>query len=64
MKKGEAGFTVLELLIAIIAIFGSIGYITNIYKLFQMSMSPITAEWTFRCIGIVAPPVGAIMGFF
>jgi hypothetical protein len=40
-----------------------IGYIANAYKLTDCDFdSPYKAE-TFRVIGIVIPPVGAVMGF-
>lgn len=44
-------------------VLGIIGYIANIYKLTDCDFdAPYKAE-TFRVVGIVIPPVGAVMGF-
>lgn len=58
------GYTVIELLFALIGPFLVIGWCINIWKLFSMVYDPVTGEMILRIIGIFAVPFGGIMGWF
>ena len=62
MKK-QQGFTLMEFVIVLIAVFGVGGWIANIVKLVSMTLDPITALVIVRAIGIFVPPLGAVLGY-
>ncbi|HJV73145.1 MAG TPA: hypothetical protein VJ654_02900 [Noviherbaspirillum sp.] len=66
MKK-QNGFTSIEGIIVlfylIVIIGGGYGWIANIVKLFNADFTRITGALVLRCIGIVAAPLGAVMGY-
>lgn len=41
-----------------------IGWCMNIWKIAMALNEPITGLFVFRCIGVVAAPIGAILGYF
>lgn len=56
----DTGFTVLVIAFWIAALFG---YVANIYKLTKCDFdTPLKAE-VIRVIGIVVPPMGAVIGY-
>lgn len=62
--KLQKGFTMLELTIVLVTVFGIGGWIANIVKLVGMNFSdPITVELVLRAIGIPMIPLGIVMGF-
>ena len=63
--KNQKGFTLIALLIAIVAIILPLagGYIANIVKIARYDFaSPYKAEF-IRGVGVVMPPVGGVLGF-
>lgn len=62
MKK-QAGFTVVEILVAIIVLVGIGGWIANIVKLVGSNFDPITGMVVVRAIGVFVAPLGAVLGF-
>lgn len=70
MRKNQKGFTIIELFIVIITIFGAIGWVWNIVKIVAMTHAmtngfsdPHILMFIFRCIGVPFLPLGAILGF-
>jgi hypothetical protein len=65
--KRNIGNTVVSLagLIGMVAILvlPVVGYVKNIISLVQLDFEPSYKAEIFRVAGIVAPPVGVIMGF-
>lgn len=61
MKSNQDGYTLGELLVFIVMIFGFIGYVMNIFKL--MNISEIGMEFIVRVIGVLTG-AGAIIGYF
>lgn len=62
MKK-QLGFTVVELVVALVALLGFGGWIANIVKLVGSNFDPITGMVVARAIGIFVAPLGAVLGF-
>jgi prepilin-type N-terminal cleavage/methylation domain-containing protein len=62
--KKQFGFTVIELVVAVIVLAGAGGYIANIVKLVGLLDGSVTAWLVARAVGIFAFPLGAILGFF
>lgn len=61
--KRQKGFSVVELLVVIVAIVGGIGWCMNAYKITQCDFdAPYKAE-AIRAVGIFMPPVGAVVGY-
>lgn len=61
--KNQQGYTIFELLFVIVGFFGVVGWFLNIYKLFGMTITPITMELIIRVIGLFTP-VGCVIGYF
>lgn len=63
MKSNEkAGCIITSLVFAFwIAAVG--GWIINIFKLTNMTLNPVTMELILRILGILAAPLGAVMGY-
>lgn len=59
----QKGFSVIELMIAVIMVVGTFGWVWNIIKLVGMTFTPVTIELILRICGVVLPPLGAVMGF-
>jgi hypothetical protein len=51
------------LFVILIWIAGGIGWILNIVKLAQHINDPVTGMFVARCVGVVAAPLGAVLGF-
>ena len=62
MKK-ECGLTSVELVVTVIVLLGSGGWIANIVKLAGCDFAHITGLTIIRAIGVFMPPLGAILGF-
>lgn len=64
--KNVRGFTSIEMVVAIVAILGAVGWISNIVKLIGTGFA--VASWggmdVARVVGIFLAPLGAILGFF
>lgn len=61
--RQQKGFTVVELVIAVVMLAGTAGWIWNIVKLAGSDFAQITGMLVLRCLGVVVPPLGAVMGF-
>jgi len=59
----QNGFTVVELVIAVVMLVGMAGWIWNIVKLAGSDFAQITGMLVLRGLGVVMPPLGAVMGF-
>lgn len=62
MKK-QLGFTIIELLIALLSLVGVGGWIANIVKLVGSNFDLLTGMVVARAIGIFVFPLGAVLGF-
>lgn len=60
----QKGFTLIELIIVIIVLFGAGGWIANIVKLVHMINDPVTNMFIARAVGVVLFPFGMILGYF
>ena len=70
MRKNQKGYTIIELSIVILFIVGAIGWIWNIVKIVGMTHTmtggfndPHILMFIFRCIGVIAAPLGCILGY-
>lgn len=57
------GFAVYELIFLMVWVLGTVGWIANIVKLIGMDLEPITMLLILRVIGVIAAPLGAVLGF-
>ena len=57
------GFAVYQLIFLMVWVLGTGGWIANIVKLIGMDLEPITMLLILRVIGIIAAPLGAVLGF-
>jgi hypothetical protein len=66
MKK-QNGFTTIEgvvvLFYLVVIVGGGYGWIANVVKLFHADFGHITGELVLRGIGVVAAPLGMVMGY-
>ena len=62
--KTQTGFTLYEVIIAVIVLAGGFGWCWNIVKLIGMNLDPITGLLIVRALGIFVFPVGMIVGYF
>jgi hypothetical protein len=54
----------LGIIIWLIIVVGSIyGYVMNIVKLVGMLDDPITGWFVARCVGVIAGPLGVVLGY-
>jgi hypothetical protein len=66
MKSLQRGWTLIEgasVFVLVLILGGVGGWIANIVKLVGMDFGAITGMLIVRAIGIVVPPLGAVMGF-
>lgn len=47
-----------------VIVAGAIGWCMNIATIISSISDPITGMFIFRCFGVVAFPLGAILGYF
>lgn len=64
MNKFNKRYTIVELLIVIIFLIGSGGYIANIVKIINSDFAHLTGLLIIRVIGLFLVPLGAIVGYF
>ena len=62
--RNQKGYTLFELFLLFVVIFGSIGWIMNLYKVVTVLSCSITLETIFRLISVFFFPIGAILGYF
>lgn len=66
MKRFQRGFTLVEGAVVgwfLLILIGVGGWIANVVKLVGMDFGTVTGMLVVRAIGIVVPPLGAVMGF-
>lgn len=64
--KTQRGFTLIEgggVFMLLVLAAGAIGWIMNIVKFVGLLGGDITTWFIARAVGIVLPPLGAILGF-
>ena len=59
----QKGFSLLEIIIVFVLLFGVGGWIANIVKIFAIMNEPITGMFILRIVGVFAAPVGAVLGY-
>ena len=59
----QLGFTLSEILLVAIILFGGIGWIWNVVKIAQSDFV-LTGMFVLRLIGVFVAPLGAIIGYF
>ena len=59
----QKGFTLLEMIVVFVLLFGVGGWIANIVKIFAILNEPITGMFILRIVGVFAAPVGAVLGY-
>ena len=63
----QAGFTVVEVTVAIVAaivgIGGATGWVLNIVKLCGSSSQPVEPLVVLRCVGVLVVPLGCVLGY-
>jgi hypothetical protein len=64
MKLKQKGFTVFELLVGMVLLVASGGWIANVVKLISHVDDGITMMAVLSVVGIFAAPLGVILGFF
>ena len=57
------GFTTVELLITLVVLIGSVGWVWNIVRLVGYIGDPLSVEAAIRIVGIFVAPLGAVLGF-
>jgi len=57
------GFAIYELIFLMVWVLGTVGWIANIVKLIGMDLEPLTMLLVLRVIGVIAAPLGAVLGF-
>ncbi len=62
MKK-QSGFTLVEVLVAIIGLAAIFGWINNIIIIANTEPFIFTGTMVLRLVGIVVAPLGCVMGF-
>lgn len=63
MKSNQLGFTTLELIMTIVFIVGTWGWVWNIIKIAEAGFDIVTGIFIMRCIGVFIAPLGAVLGF-
>ena len=61
--NSQRGFTIIELLVAVLLLGGGIGWVWNIVKIVQSGFDVFTGMLIARCIGVFVAPLGAVLGF-
>lgn len=56
-------FTIFELFLGLLLVFGSVGWVLNVIKIVQTGFVIIDGMFVARCIGVFVAPLGAILGF-
>lgn len=50
--------------VILIALVSAYGYVSNMLEILYSLGGPVTAMFIARCVGVVAIPLGAVLGFF
>jgi prepilin-type N-terminal cleavage/methylation domain-containing protein len=57
------GFTIVEMLVALVLVAAFSGWVMNIYQISSMSFDNFTPMLVLRFIGIFVAPLGAVLGY-
>lgn len=49
---------------ALIGVVVLIGWVINIVHIVHTLAAPLTGLFVLRCVGILVPPLGAVLGYF
>ena len=60
----QKGFTLPEIMVILVALFGIGGWIANIVKIVGMSFDSLSGIAVARIAGIFVAPLGAVLGYF
>ena len=60
----QKGFTLPEIMVILVTLFGIGGWIANIVKIVGMSFDPLSGIAVARIAGIFVAPLGAVLGYF
>ena len=55
---------VISLVFIAVWLAGIIGWVLNIVAIVHALADPITGMFLARCIGVIAAPLGAVLGYF
>jgi hypothetical protein len=47
----------------VLAIISIVGWVSNIVKLYDLGLDPLTGEVVIRVVGIFVAPLGVVMGY-
>lgn len=61
MPAGGASIICLYIALVIACLYG---YVMNIVAIFQTLSDPISGLFIARCVGVIAAPLGALLGIF
>ena len=61
--RNSAGSGVAVLFMMAVVLAGIWGYFANAVAIINTTALPLTGLFVLRCLGIVVPPLGAIVGF-
>lgn len=64
VNKMKKRFTIYATFIVILAVLCTIGWGVNLVKLIKCDFEPSYKEEIIRGVGVILPPVGAIVGIF
>ncbi len=59
----QKGFTLIELLVVLFCVVGIVGWIANIWPVVTMLSAPVSLL-LLKAFGIVAAPLGSVLGIF
>lgn len=62
MRRSQGGFSSIELLFVVLWLVAIVGYIANIVQIVGMLDNEITGLFIFKAVGVLAAPLGAILG--
>ena len=63
----QKGYTITELVIIVLGLFGTYGYFANIVKLVLFAFSDVfylSGVFILRIVGVFIFPLGCVLGFF
>ncbi len=59
----QKGFTLPEMIVTCVLLFGAGGWIANMAKILATMNDGITGMFIMRIVGIFVAPVGAVLGY-
>jgi hypothetical protein len=62
-SKSDGAWAGVGLFVIALWLAAAVGWIMNIYKIVMTMGDPLTGLFIFRCIGVLAAPIGAVLGY-